>query len=1030
MRTSPLRNSHLVTVACLFLYLAPAAHPAVLFVSTNGQDSASGTSWANAKRSVTSALQAASGASDIWLSRGMYSEHLVLKPGIRIFGGFAGNETDLAQRDWHTNSSVIWGNTNKVVVLITNAGPNTALDGLVIGGGIGIHGGGVSVVASAPVLANNTIRNNITDGAGAGISVWGFYLLSSTEWYHPVLTNNIIVDNQSINDEGDGAGIAVVGSSPLIAWNVIARNTATRNGGGIACWRHSLPVIANNFIEGNSASFDEGTASLGGGGIFASATDLDGRPIAFAISAPVIINNVIAANGGRAGGGITVIDSTLGAATIANNSITANNGAGVYWANTWPTNINNIVAFNTRGFERGIAGSSDAEIRINDVYGNTGLGAPANYVNTSNRFGVLGNFQADPKFANAAIGDFHLQPNSPCVDAGTTLPVASGEFDIDRQSRTQGPGLDLGADESDGKPHESSTPVVYVAPNGNDSDGRTWATAKRTVAGGVQLASLSGGEVWVAQGTYPEHLVIPAFVHLFGGFAGAETARVQRNPAQYPTILDGAGTPAIVYFRNSGFRVSTLDGFVLQNGGLHTGGDAFHPDLTKRFGARGGAIYCRVGGPEIVGNTVRSNSIGSPFMVAESYGGGLYTYLGHALVCSNTFLENEVLTQMDGNGGGIFCRESMALIEANLLASNHALNGAAIYAERSELTVSRNTVVSNALYRAPAPVYMGSGSGALYFQDSPSLLVKANLVHGNTADVGAGIYVNSCAAASLFNNVITDNYAFDFSGFGQGGMGAGIYFFANINSTGASLITQNTLVGNVAPPTFLDEMGGGIALTLLSNTVTIANNIIAENSSGIWRDWRTTVQPILLNNCFHNPTNCISCEPDPTDYLADPRFEDLPGRNLQLRPDSPCIDTACELFSWLDDVAGTPRPLDGNGDGSGFSDIGAYEYASPTADTDSDSVPDSAELVAGTDPTNPDSKLSLTVNTVVSTQLIGLSWPSVPGRTYHVQQRAALASAAAWQDFMDPLSGTGNTIEVQLPLSPTNSFYRLSVTHP
>jgi len=46
------------------------------------------------------------------------------------------------------------------------------------------------------------------------------------------VTNNIIVENQSINDEGDGGGIAVVGSSPFIANNLIARNTATRNGGG------------------------------------------------------------------------------------------------------------------------------------------------------------------------------------------------------------------------------------------------------------------------------------------------------------------------------------------------------------------------------------------------------------------------------------------------------------------------------------------------------------------------------------------------------------------------------------------------------------------------------------------------------------------------------------------------------------------------------------------------------------------------------------------------------------------------------
>ena len=239
-----------------------------------------------------------------------------------------------------------------------------------------------------------------------------------------MITNNVIVDNQSINDEGDGAGI---GGDRLLAADrveLIARNTATRNGGGIACWRHSFPIIANNFIEANSASYDELTVTEGGGGIFASATDLDGRPIGGAISAPVIINNVIAANGGYYGGGITVIDSTLGAATIANNTIVANNGAGIFWANTWPTNDNNIVAFNAGGFERGIAGTSDAVIRFNDVYGNAVLGAPANYRSTTDRTGTAGNISADPKFANFAIGEFHLQPDSPCVDAGSHRLVA------------------------------------------------------------------------------------------------------------------------------------------------------------------------------------------------------------------------------------------------------------------------------------------------------------------------------------------------------------------------------------------------------------------------------------------------------------------------------------------------------------------------------------------------------------------------------------------------------------------------------
>ena len=281
--------------------LLPRTHAAVYFVRTNGNDTLPGKNWAEAKRSVAGAIGVAGAGDEIWVAQGTYTGHVTLKPDVAVYGGFTGAETVRTERNWTNHLSVLWGTTNKVVVSLTNSGPATRLDGFTIGGGNGIHGGGIAMVGSGPVIANNTIRNNITDGAGSGISIWGFQLLSSTNAHFPIITNNVIVENQSINDEGDGGGIAVIGSSPVIAWNVIARNTATRNGGGIACWRHSFPVIANNLIEANSASYDELTVSIGGGGIFASATDLDGRPIDGAISAPVIVNNVIAANGGGKG---------------------------------------------------------------------------------------------------------------------------------------------------------------------------------------------------------------------------------------------------------------------------------------------------------------------------------------------------------------------------------------------------------------------------------------------------------------------------------------------------------------------------------------------------------------------------------------------------------------------------------------------------------------------------------------------------------------------------------------------------------
>ncbi len=65
-----------------------------------------------------------------------------------------------------------------------------------------------------------------------------------------------------------------------------------------------------------------------------------------------------------------IIDSILGAATITNNTVVANNGSGIYWSNTSPTISNNLVAFNTWGLEQVVTGITSSTIRSNNVYGN------------------------------------------------------------------------------------------------------------------------------------------------------------------------------------------------------------------------------------------------------------------------------------------------------------------------------------------------------------------------------------------------------------------------------------------------------------------------------------------------------------------------------------------------------------------------------------------------------------------------------------------------------------------------------------
>jgi hypothetical protein len=1018
----------------LFTAFLPVSIPntpaAVYFVRTNGNDALPGTSWADAKLTLSAAITVATGGDEIWVAQGAYAGHVTLKPDLALYGGFNGNESARSQRDWTNHLSILWGATSNVVVNLTNAGPATRLDGFTIGGGLGIHGGGIAMVGSGPVIANNTIRNNITDGVGAGISIWGFQVLSSTEAYFPVVTNNIITDNQSINDEGDGAGIGIVGSSPLIAWNVIARNTATRNGGGIACWRHSFPIIANNVIEANSASYDESTASTGGGGIFASATDLDGRPIDGAISSPLIVNNIVAANGARSGGGIAVIDSRLGAAKIKNNTVVGNSGSGIFWGNTAPTNDNNLVAFNTWGFERSPAFTNEAVLRFNNVYGNSVLGAQTDYHNTPNVTGTNGNISADPMLANVRIGEFHVQPGSPCVDAGSTALAAVGLPDIDGQNRLLGTAVDIGADEADGTSWNVSTPVIRVSASGNDGDGLSWATAKKTVTGGIAAAALHGGEVWVAQGSYAEHVTLPAFVYLYGGFAGNETQREARNPAGHPTILDGGGVPRVVYVRNAGYRLSTLDGLTLQNGGLFTSGNPLHPELPYRTNsALGGAIYCRVSSPGIVSNVIRTNSIGSPFTAVNAQGCGLYGYLSHAVVTGNTFLQNENLNEFDGSGGGIYATESMMDIDRNVFTGNHARIGSAFFATLSTVRFTRNLVASNSMYSTyPLPTYLGSSEGAVALSLVPDFLIEGNTIQGQVAAVGAGLSLQSCAAGSAVNNLIVNNRAYDITSAG-GGMGGGIYCMVNLNATNL-VIANNTLAGNTAPAQFGSEMGGAMGMTLIRSNLVLANNLIVSNSSGLWRHPGSSFAPLLRHNCVNNSNsvNYLNLAAGPTDLTADPQFANRATGDFHLLSGSPCIDAGTTVQAPAMDFDGVARPLDGDTNGTAAFDIGAFEFVHALADTDGDGLRDAEEIVAGTNPTDATSNLRLSVQMLPLQDEFVLRWPSVLGRTYTIESASALIPAGGWQTAVSNLAGSGDQIEWHYEKTTnTARFYRLGV---
>ena len=179
--------------------------------------------------------------------------------------------------------------------------------------------------------------------------------------------------------------------------------------------------------------------------------------------------------------------------------------------------------------------------------------------------------------------------------------------------------------------------ITHVKPEsegGNDAeDGWSWSHAKATIQEGVNTASATGKEVWVAEGEYCENILITTGgLALYGGFNGAERRRQDRNYAIHETIIHGFGDSVITVSHAS--SPVGIDGFTL------TGGAGTFCDEPVS-GYCGGGICCDSSSAVIINNQIVDNLVDNHFYYA-GYGAGVF-----ALNCSNLIIANNVVA---GNG--------------------------------------------------------------------------------------------------------------------------------------------------------------------------------------------------------------------------------------------------------------------------------------------------------------------------------------------------------------------------------------------
>ncbi len=445
----------------------------------------------------------------------------------------------------------------------------------------------------------------------------------------------------------------------------------------------------------------------------------------------------------------------------------------------------------------------------------------------------------------------------------------------------------------------ASAAVWYVDKDNasGTEDGTSWATAFTTIQPAIDAAyDDGGGEVWVVEGLYNEQrtsllydppidtgsLVMKEGVAIYGGFAGSEDSREQRDWEAHPTIIDGtmarSGEPArhVVV----GADDAVLDGLAI------AGGNAEDPSVEL-----GGGLLSADTSPEIRNCTFTNNC-------AES--GGAIACLGGATTVSNCrFTENSAQ-----RGGAITCSGLSSFHGCEFDKNVAEIRGGAIHlGNPSSVTITDCTFEANqGTLGGVISSYGGHGSFS-------RCIFRKNRAWSSIDErggTGGVAYLYWAGMHLSFENCVFDTNT---AGHGAAIHASGIYQSEGPAWSTSVYLTNCTFYGNTATHT-----AGALRLDEVEYDV---RNCIF---------WNDTPDEIDLSGSSTGSVTYSLVEGGHTgegNLSTPPLFVDEASGDFHLRTASPAVDTGTDEDAPDVDLDGIARPQ-----GDGF-DMGAYEYDGP-----------------------------------------------------------------------------------------------------
>jgi hypothetical protein len=266
--------------------------------------------------------------------------------------------------------------------------------------------------------------------------------------------------------------------------------------------------------------------------------------------------------------------------------------------------------------------------------------------------------------------------------------------------------------------------------------------------------AIAGDEIWVSTGIYVptssnwrdeddprmRHFALKADVAAYGGFAGGETDRAQRDPVKNLTVLDGdLGPEGRAYhvvqlwhtepYANAG---SILDGFTIRNG------SATH--AAPGWDRSGGGMLVVTGSPTIRNCVFETNESAGP-------GGAVLLENGTSPVFIACVFRDNRATHHVGGAVAVF-GNARALLAGCLLHNNRAWGwGGAVFASSGGRASLVNCTVAGNL--------AGWGGGAVHAHADGAVSVANSIVRGNMmGDVPIQVAASGGgAAAATYSNV-------------------------------------------------------------------------------------------------------------------------------------------------------------------------------------------------------------------------------------------------------------------------------------